>query len=394
MKIKFYKLLSVLLIIAVAFSLFTVAASASEAVPYEHYTYWNDVENGQRKKVYNRAMYEVGDVVNAADMGIAAFEELIDVCMDNSGNIYLLDSASRIVVLDGNYKLIGEINEIKSEESYSFKGARSLYIDCNNVLYLCDTSNKRVLTADLSGKFMGIYTLPDSPLIPEQFDFKPIRVTADSKGYVYILCEGSYYGALLYAPDKSFIGFYGADTVTNGVLGSIQSLFKRMFPNNEKASNAQRVLPFTFTDIVVDGRNFVYTSTDSGNEEQIKKLSPGSGNNLLNKVNFADDEKNLTFNGGYQLNQQLTGVDVDKNGFIYGLDSAYGRIFVFDSECRMLTAIGGGMGSGTQDGTFTNASGICVNEKQDIIISDSEIISCVILPTGIVIPLKNICPSL
>ncbi len=372
MKNKIYKLLICVLAVflIIPLSAVTLYAATAQPTPYESYTYWNNVSNGQRKKVYNRAMFEAGSLISANDIGVSAFEEMIDICLDKNGNIYLLDTASRIVVLNSSYELLREITEIKADKNYSFNGAKSLYIDVNNNIYLCDTENKRVITCDIEGNQTGVYTLPDSPLIPEGFDFKPIRVAADSKGYVYILCEGSYYGALLYAPDKSFVSFYGADTVANGVAGTIQSLFKRMFPNNAKSSNAQRVLPFTFTDIVIDSKNFVYTATDSGKKEQIKKLNPGAGNNILNKVSFVDDELNLTFNNGYPLNQKITGVDVDDNGFIYCLDSAYGRIFVYDSEGRMLTAFGGGMGSGTQSGTFTNASGICVTDSGDILISD------------------------
>jgi hypothetical protein len=86
--------------------------------------------------------------------------------------------------------------------------------------YLVFTENGEEAT------FVDEYTLPDSPLIPEGFKYRPVKVVADSRGYVYILSEGSYYGALLYAPAtsgtaKEFIGFYGANTVTNNILDAI-----------------------------------------------------------------------------------------------------------------------------------------------------------------------------
>ena len=54
-----------------------------------------------------------------------------------------------------------------------------------------------------------------------------------------------------------------------------------MFPNNTKKGNSNRALPFAFKDIVIDNDGFVYTATDGAKKAQIKKLSPGLGNNIL-----------------------------------------------------------------------------------------------------------------
>lgn len=360
----------VICLIAVLPSLMPVYAEQSPYVPYESYSYWENVSGSQRKIVHNRPMFECTDVFSASDISVADFSELIDVCVDSKGNVYLLDTQSRITILDENYKLIREISVVSFDKDYQFIGAKSVFVDKNGLIYICDTENKRVLVCDEQGKGIDKYTLPDSPLIPEGFDFKPTRIVVNSKGNVYVLCEGSYYGALLYSPEKEFIGFYGANTVTNGVLDSIQSLFRRMFPNNAKNSKSERALPFSFTDIVIDSQNFVYTATDNGKEGQIKKLSPGIGVNILNSVNYTDDEINLTFNDGKAFTQKITGLDVDGNGFIYCLDSGYGRIFVYSPKSRMITAFGGGMGNGTQKGTFANATGICINQNNQLLVCD------------------------
>ena len=361
------------LTVVIGISFFSVGVSAvsSKSVPFESYTYWEGVSETQRKKVNNLAMYECTNVLTASDMGVEDFNELVDIFVDNKENIYLLDSKRGITVLDNNYSFVKEINSIKGSEEYEFIGAKSIYVDKKGFLYICDTENKRVIKSDLDGNFVDFYTLPKSPLIPKNFEFKPVRVAVDATGYVYILSEGSYYGALLYAPDKSFIGFYGANTVKNGIIGSMQSLFKRMFPNNAKASNSKRVLPFSFTDIVLDAEGFVYTATDRGDDGQIKKLNPGEGNNILKSddVNFLDDEINRTFNNGYPLSQRVSALAVDKKGFIFGLEASYGKILVYDAKCKMITAFGGGMGNGTQKGTFRTPSAIEI-KGTDILVTD------------------------
>ena len=379
------RMLAVLLaVMVVAGTMVTAFAETSQYVPYENYTYWEDITGSGRKLVYNRPMYNTQFVLSSSDIGIDAFIELVDVCTDKNENVYLLDKGSpdvsaKIVVLDASYKFVKEISKVYKEvdgtvEELDFTGAYNVYVHSDSNIYICDTEHGRVLKCDNDGRYIDEYTLPDSPLIPEDFTYRPVKVVADSRGYVYILSEGSYYGALLFAPAESgtakeFIGFYGANTVVGGILGAIQSALNRMFPNNEKMKNQTRVLPYTFSDIVIDNRDFIYTTTDSASKGQLKKLNPGAGNNILksNDKRFIDDAVNRTYLGGlnFALYQKIIGLDVDDKEFMYALDSTYGRIYLYDAQCRLLTTFGGGMQSGTQKGTFQTASAICIKETKD-----------------------------
>jgi len=371
---NFFKSLGILLLCLILFiSVFVpVSAESSVYVPYESYTYWDDVSGSGRKAVYNRPMYTVKTVLDANSLEVSSFDKLIDVCCDSLGNVYLLDIKSRILILDNNYKLIREIKKVTGDREYEFKNASSIYIHDDSTIYICDTENKRVIHCYNNGVYIDEYTLPKSPLIPKNFDYKPIKAIVDSKGFLYVLSEGSYYGALMYAPDKSFVGFYGANTVTNNIIGAIRSLLNRVFPNNTKAEKRAKVLPYCFSDIVIDGKDFIYTATDSNTYGQIKKLNPGKGNDILTskEVKFIDDSVNRTYNLDSALQQRIIGLDVCKDNFIYCLDATYGRIFVYDSECRMLTAFGGGMGIGVQNGNFSTASAIAINNT-DVLVSDS-----------------------
>lgn len=353
----------------------TFGVSAATQVPFESYTYWEDIST-ERKAVYSRPMYETEMVLDALSLKVQPFTTINDVYSDDK-NVYILDNASRIVILDNKYNLVSEIGVITDNEgkTYDYTGAMSLYVHTDGSIFISDTENKRVLRVDNTGLLLDLYGLPESSLIPSDFVYKPLKAVMDSHGYLYVLSDGSYYGALLYAPDKSFTGFYGANNVTLGIASAIQNVLERVFPNNAKKSASARTLPFSFVDIVIDNQDFIYTATGKTNtydrSGQVKKLNPGTGNNILGseEVNFVDDKFNTTFNNGTQIEQDIVGIEVTDTGYVFCIESQFGRVYLYDKSCRMLSAFGGGLGQGQQDGTFVAATAIALNGT-DVIVSD------------------------
>lgn len=369
---RLLKHISKIAVIMLLVSLCTLSVSAE--VPYESYTYWYNVGE-ENKAVYNRPMYTPEYNIDADTIGIEPFTKITDTTVDKDGNLYILDSASRIVILDSDYKLIKEVGLIGGE---SYVDAKGVYIANNGEIYVCDTEGRRILKTNLNGELLGTITLPESNLIPDDFDFRPTNMAIDDYGYVYILSDGSYYGALLYDKEMQFLGFYGANTVT-GTLGSIFSNIKnRILPNNAKKANSAKRLPFCFVDLAIDEEGFIYTSTgytDKARTGQIRKLGPGLGNNILlsDNINFVDVKINKTYNKGAVSKQDIFDIEVDDNGFVYGLESAFGKVFVYDPACRTVTVFGGGMGFGTQVGNFVTVSSLSIkNNGSEVLVSDSS----------------------
>ena len=349
----------------------TVTVNAE--VPYDSYTYWLNVGE-QDKAVYNRPMYSADFNIDASDLGIADFSKINDITFDASGNLYILDKDSRIVVLDAGYNFIKEIGLIGGTESY--EDAKGIYIAKDNTVYICDTEGHRILHINTDGSLIEKITLPKSNLIPDDFDFRPTNMAIDEYGYTYILSDGSYYGALLYDTDMEFLGFYGANTVT-ATIGSVFSNIKnRIFPNNTKKGNSTKRLPFCFVDLALDDEGFIYTSTgytDTSRKGQIRKLGPGLGNNILGSddISFVDTQINTSYNDGAVAKQDIFDIEVDNNGFVYGLESAFGKVFVYDSSCRIMSVFGGGMGFGSQVGNFVTVSALAIKDNGDeVLVSD------------------------
>lgn len=344
--------------------------TAAAAAPTQSYTYWYEVSS-TNKAVYNKPMYSTDFVLDADTIGVEPFSKINNITTDSSGNVYILDNGSRIVVLDSSYKLIREIGLIGNE---AYNGAKSLYVYKDSTIYICDTEGHRVIHITAEGELLEIIKLPDSPLIPADFDFRPTKIVRDQYDYIYILSDGSYYGALLYDENKEFVGFYGANTVKATVSSVLTNIKNRLFPNNEKLSKVTKKLPYCFVDIDINDAGFIYTCNGytqgyAGRVGQIRKLSPGVGSNILksDSVMFADSETGYV--AKKQFDRQNIGyIDVDKDGFIYGLETNYGKIFLYDDECRTLTVFGGGMGSGKQKGTFTEPSGLAINDNGKVVL--------------------------
>lgn len=368
-----HRLFAVLLTVCL---LFGSAVSVSAAASGKEYSYWYGVSNAN-KSVYSKAMYTATELISAETVGTEDFTEISNIAADEN-YIYILDSDSRITVLDKDFKFVREIGLVNGIETY--ENANSIYVYKDGTIYICDTSAHRILHITATGELIETITLPESQLIPDDFEFLPTRIVRDNYGYLYVLSDGSYYGALLYGPDGNFIGFYGANTVNATISGVLTNIKNRLFPNNEKLSKTTQKLPFCFVDLDIDEEGFIYTcngyTSNSDRKGKIRKLSPGTGTDILGSsdVIFTDYDlptyniQGLTFD-----RHNLIDIDVDSNGFIYALELVYGKIFVYDNECRTLNVLGGGMGEGTQLGNFTEVSGMAlVDDGEKILVSDSQ----------------------
>lgn len=361
----------------------TVGVSAvsekTDEIGYETYTYWYDFIGRSRKAVYSKPMYEVEKVFTSGALGVAENSSISDVHTTSNGMTYVLDGgASTVKILDAEYNIVNEFSFVydQDENYYYFDKAKGIFADNDGNIYIADTNHKRVMKCDSTGRLIRNYTLPQSHLIPAGFNYQPIKIAVDSEGYVYILSNGSYYGAILYSPEDEFLGFYGSNDVAATITQALVTLWNRLFTTNRQRAGMVSQLPYTFTDLWVDSEGFVYTATGSTKElnqkAQIKRLNPGGGNILDSESeNFADEGVSMTKLDGTRY-QDLMGVAADNEGFIHIIDATYGRVFIYDNECRMVSAFGGGIRSGQQDGTFHTPSAIAYNtSNDDIIVSDS-----------------------
>ncbi len=383
---KVIRLFSLLLAVILLLSVTVSADSFSERTT-QPYTYW--LGNKTKTLTYVKAIYDFEAEINGYDLGYAEFSKPTDTYYSNDGLLYILEEGvSRLSVIDKEYKLVRSYTSFTDDkgEVYEFIGAQGVFVSKDNLIYIADTQNARILVADTSGKIRSVFEKPESSLIPDDFIYTPTKVTVDNKGYMYVISIGSVYGALSFDDNGEFIGFYGANTVKATLSSVFENIWSNFFATEEQLSGKAQKIPYQFSDIYIDNEDFVYTVTgttdlnDTSATGQIRCLSPKSKNILTVKdsnkysntdsFNFGDEEiATLSIGVGNRL-QNFSSVAVDDDGYIYALDSTYGRIYVYDSECNLLCAFGGGAGEGTQEGTFITANSIEVSEDK-IFVTDT-----------------------
>ena len=369
---NFKRIIAVLLVVACLFAASMTATAADYAdSAYDVSSNWT-TGSSEKEMVYVKPMYDTQPLVDAADLGIAAFTELSDIHAAG-GHIYLLDGgAGRLVILDKDMNFVKEITQLThGTETLTFVGAEGVNVEENGKIYISDTKNCRVIITDDTGVVEKILTLPDSDLWPADLHYNPTKVVVDKLGYVYVLCKGSYYGAAMYTPEYEFQGFYGANVTTTSVVEAINNLWDVLFTNTEKLSRSAKVLPFSFVDMVVGPDGYVYTCTSANSwssQGVVRRLNPTGNNILIDKsgetaqnssdVNFGTMEQAIRDRQG--VVHSFSSITVDDNNYMYLLDTSYGRIYVYDTECNLLNAFGGGIQKfiTQQEGTFRAASAI------------------------------------
>lgn len=390
LKNKVCKALSVFLLVALAFTLcLPVSAETYPTEAYDTYTYWAGPD--ETYPVSTTPIYEYKDVITGDSLGVGAFNEPQDVYTDKNGNIYIADTGNgRVVVVTPDYKLKTTLKDLKYKgETLNMEGLSGVYVHSNGDIYICDTKNERIIITTIEGAVKDVLTLPDDDVIPDTFTYLPTRVVVDSDGITYVISEGSYYGAVMYDATGKFTGFFGANSVQGTFLTVLTRIKELIFRNDQKKAQEVKDLPYQFNDIAMDENNFVYTATGAvstwvSKTGQLRKLSPGGSNVLKDKTGkeiTSSDSFNFSDGGGIRFADKgglfghrvtdLRSLDVDEYGYMYGLCRVYGHIFLYDQDCNLLGAFGGGLSEGYQKGTFNSPQSIRYDKTtRDVLMVD------------------------
>ncbi len=375
------KIISALCVAILLFASSGIAASADSFTR-------KDEPNSSTTQALSRELYAATRTISAVELGLEdTLEEMTDLYSAANGDVYiLLSTSSKIVVLNPDYTLKEVLTAHDADDmEIDFSGAQGVYVDKNGDVYISDTLNGRILVTDSTGLFKESWELPDSPLIPDDFQYQPTRFIKDNDGYAYIVSLGCYYGALAYSPEGEFMGFYGANRVTATALNTISYLFDMLTSNDTKKEASAKVLPYSFIDMALDSDGYLTvcsgkTAVWSNGNGQIRKISSGGSNILLKRQSDGSTTAADTLNfletyvdnkAGKNRVQDLVALDVSADDYIFALDKIYGLVYVYDNTCNRLGTFGGGVGVGTELGEFVTPSAMCLHGTS-VLVADAK----------------------
>ena len=204
----------------------------------------------------------------------------------------------------------------------------------------------------------------------------PTKVSVDSADNIFITSEGNANGIIQIKLNKNEDGTFVEDNLSTyknesydflGYFGpnksevTLAKMFEYMFLTEEQKKASPLGVSRPTTNITIDNRNTVYSVVEGETTLSMKKFN-------VNGINI------LTGNAFYSPSYQ--DIWVDNNGFIYTVDkevgSTDGAISVIDPEGNLLFKFGNTTSGALSIGQFQEASGISVDSKGNIWVTDSK----------------------
>lgn len=343
-------MLKKVLILMLALCTLVLSASADTAYTGYNYDAWGE-------SVPAPNSYLPVQTINLHESG-TTLKSPSDLFVWQNQLIYISDSGNnRIVVLDADYQFVREIVAYQSEDGeVALQNPSGIFVDAQAQLYICLPDEEKVVVLDENNRLVCVYGRPDSDLLEDTTVYKPVRVIANQLGTVFVLPQGLYLGAVMYDKQGEFLGFYGANDVVVTLDVLMDYMWKQILTQDQVNSMA-RYVPVQYVAFDIDANNFIYTCTNESSTtyNEISKLNSLGDNVLISYTrnvvsqtnNYGDLEQEVYL--GQTQDTRFVDLAIHDNELLYALDRTRGRVFVYDQESHLLSVFGG---SGDQLGTF------------------------------------------
>lgn len=287
------------------------------------------------------------------DLGLS---EPSDMVIDENNIAYIVDTGNqRIVVYDLNTeKVVKEMKKgtINSDEFTGFETPKGIFRTNEGELYIADSGAKTVFRFTKDFEFVRRYDKPTAPIFADT-NYEPSKVAVDSGNNLYIVSEGVYAGIIQLTNTGEFLGYF---TSNKSVLTPQQMFLKLIYTKEQqKKSEILNTLPSTFSNVYVDRQGTAYSTC------------MGKGNDLLKK--HSTNGTNMF--GDVKTPSALTDVTTDENGIIYACDS-HGYVWVYTSQGEVIFEFGEQAEDTDISGLYSSLMTIAVDNKGNIWTADSE----------------------
>lgn len=330
------KIILVLCFVLVISSISSSKVSASQATSYT-YTI-------NEKGYYTRTQDAYLPDRTITNLGLASPDDLY---IDGENMLYITDSNNRrIVKYDINKGLINSILEYEG-----FSKPRGIFVNKEGNIYVADPSAKSIFLFDKEFNHITTFTKPDAPSFADT-KFEPLRVAVDNSGNMYVVGEGIYNGIIQLAHTGEFLGYF---TVNKTRLSFSQAFQNAIFTRAQLENLVDRV-PTTFSNVFIDHAGVVYSTTMGSNEDGLKKHNTSGGNMFKNTVYGFDS---------------MTDVYADDQGIIY-TSITNGYITIYSNMGEIIFSFGSNVFDLDVSGLYSRLPSIAVDSNRNIWTVDGD----------------------
>lgn len=350
------KLVRTLLSVAVmaATVLCSEAVAVKANVPYDSYSYnyWGEEVKEPHAYLYTETISGLG-LSYPSDMFL--YENLIYIA--DTGN-------SRVVIINGAGEVQRIVTTANGEDDF-LKEPQGVFVTGEGHLYVADTGNGRIVEYDRNGAYVREIGRPVTNLIADSQGYMPTRVVVDSAGRIYAIAYGINMGLVEFNYEGEFQGFLGATQVS---VSMFDYIWKNYFSTEAQQIRMETIVPTEYSNIFVDNEDFIYATINNLSSEDmesgadaVRRLNQ-TGKDVLRRLGTYDPIGDLvTTTFGWDWSS-FVDVAATEYGCYFLLDKTDGKIFAYDNDSVSLFAFGR---NGIREGNFQNpiALGLSDDEK-------------------------------
>lgn len=219
-------------------------------------------------------------------------------------------------------------------------------------IYVADPSAALVLRFSKDGELIESFGRPTTASFGDT-NYKPMKIAVDNRRNMYILSEGVYNGIIQLSNSGEFLGYFTSNRVRLSFTQMLQDIF---YTEEQKALLLGRV-PTTFTNVFIDNKGIVYTTTMGTNMHGLKKHNTAGQDMFVNQYTWGPDD--------------LIDLTTDHRGIIYAASKS-GLIFVYTNDGQYIFSFGSSFADFDIAGLFSSISSISVDSKGQLWVLDSE----------------------
>lgn len=278
------------------------------------------------------------------DLGLSGPE---DIFIDKDNVMYIADSGNhRVLLYDIDTAQI--CGELTHEE---FSAPKGLFVTDSGDIYVADSKAKAVFVfyKDLSLK--KVYYKPDSPAFADT-PYEPCKVAVDNRRNIYIIGEGVSNGIIQISDSGDFLGFFAVNKTKLTWYQKMQSIF---FTKEQLANLLDRNPP-TFSNLCIDERGIVHSTTMGSRFDGMKKHRTDGGNIYASGMVWGLDN--------------YTDICVNSEGVVFAC-SKDGHIVVYTPSGECIFLFGASYFGKDVAGLYTALSTIALDRDGNLWSADS-----------------------